>query len=69
MVSRNDIVKYLVDEFYSGDAGTAAKATGHSQIDSAPKWEMANWKFVKMPVVSEMTEKEMANIENILSER
>jgi hypothetical protein len=35
MTIRNDVVKYLVDEFYGGDAGTAAKATGHTkqQID------------------------------------
>jgi hypothetical protein len=31
MLSRNDIVKYLVDEFYDGDAGAAAKATGHTK--------------------------------------
>jgi hypothetical protein len=31
MVSRNDIVKYLLDEFYDGDAAKAAKATGHTK--------------------------------------
>src|SRR5664280_122702 len=31
MVTRNDIVKYLLDEFYDGDAAKAAKATGHTK--------------------------------------
>jgi hypothetical protein len=35
MVSRNDVVRYLVDEFYGGDAAKAARATGHTkqQVD------------------------------------
>jgi hypothetical protein len=40
MLSRNDIVKYLVDEFYDGDAGTAAKATGHTK-------QQLNWWLTK----------------------
>jgi hypothetical protein len=31
MVSRNDIVQYLVDQYYNGDAGKAAKATGRTK--------------------------------------
>jgi hypothetical protein len=40
MVTRNDIVKYLVDEFYGRDAANAAKATGHTkqQLD----WWLTN---------------------------
>jgi hypothetical protein len=40
MLSRNDIVKYLVDEFYDGDAGAAAKATGHTK-------QQLNWWLTK----------------------
>jgi hypothetical protein len=31
VISRNDIVKYFVDEFYGGDAGKTAKATEHTK--------------------------------------
>jgi hypothetical protein len=31
MINRNNIVKYLIDEFYGGDPGIAAKATGHTK--------------------------------------
>jgi len=40
VVSRNDIVKYLVDEFYDGDAGRAAIATGHTK-------QQINWWLTK----------------------
>ena len=31
MVSRNDIVEYLVEEFYDHEAAKAAKATGYTK--------------------------------------
>lgn len=44
-------------------------ATGQSQIDAAPNSDVANAKFVKMPVVTEMTENDMANMEKSPSVR
>lgn len=31
MLSRHEIIKYLVDEYYGGDAGEAAKSTGQTK--------------------------------------
>ena len=44
-------------------------ATGQSQMEAAPNSDVANSKFVKMPVVTEMTENDTANIEKSFSVR
>jgi hypothetical protein len=44
-------------------------ATGHSQIEAGPNSDVANAKFVKIPVVTEMTENDMAKIEKSFSVR
>ena len=44
-------------------------ATGHSQMEAGPNSEVANAKLVKIPVVTEITENEMANTEKSFSVR
>jgi hypothetical protein len=36
-VTRNDVVKFIVDEFYDNDVDAAAKATSYT------KWQIQNW--------------------------
>ncbi len=46
-----------------------AAATSQSQIDAGPNSLVANSKLVKIPVVTEMTENDMAKMEKNFSVR